>query len=1127
MPDSNTEKSLQLVACPRPFSDIQVVRQIDAGGTVAEILIANGMVDILSGHLVDARIEIDGVEVLPEWWSRVRPKSGHLMTVRAIPAGGGDGGGKDVMRAVLMIGVIAASIWVGGLGFAAAPYLGGALGVLGSLAVNALIPPSAEDNQNKAITTSRGNSITGTRNTFVPYGPVPQVFGKRLIYPQYAAAPYAEYIGDEQYMRLLFLIGYGYYDLTDHKIGATAIASYDDVETQVYTPAAPLTAGNGLFPSTVYTETLSIELLKDAAHTETTQEDCDEIQVDIYWPIGLYYLTNDGNPARLYNNFTIEYSLTGEDDWTSISDTNARAKITRPFTKTFRVTVTNGQYDVRVTRLTDDGDSESNKHYDTTYWTALRTVTHKAAVELDTCTYVAMRIRASGQLNGVIDQYNVVATRKLPIYNTGTSTWSAVTATRNAAWAYCEVLRGVANRLAVADSRLDLTTIAAWAARMDTAGWTVDMVVDYETTPFALIKRIAAAGRASYGIRDMKFSVVEDIEQTTPRQHITPRNSWGFSAERTFVDLPHCLRVQFHSEDLEGYAEDELFVYADGYTSANATKFETLRIDDIVDPDLAWKIGRYHIAQAILRPWKYTASMDPEHLVTTRGDLVRLQHDSILAALGRARVKTVTLNGSSQATAITIDDAVTMAAGTTYGVQIRKKTGVEVTSTVNTVAGENTTLTFSSPIAAESVPEVGDLILFGESGEESFDCIIKSIRPGADLTATLELLDAAPDIHDADTGEIPAYDPNVTLPPELNRVSPPAPSIISVSTQHSLDESHGPAGRLEVVVYWSVSPPSLFQPPVYYFQAEYTYAPEDGTESQGPWRRIADIPADQRAAFFPVDLGAIYDFRVRSVSAQGGVSAWDTYDDYTASVDSWVGVNVAGLQVLGGGTSWTGRDCNIEWTATTHSRARGYKIVVANTSTSAVLREEYVEGINNTHYEYTYSMNYEDTGGGPLRALTFYVYVYDVFGTLSSSDPGDLATLAATNPAPDMSSGTPTVTAMTRGLKWDWRAISPSDADLSSFTLYVSKTQSDVTNMEASAIAATVGPKEKVWHTWVLDPGDTYYGRVLPYDDFGAGVPSQITSEEPIRLSSEDVLEELAYSITITDSDGHVWPEAT
>ena len=226
MPETDP-KNLQLVACPHPFRDAQVVHQIAAGGTVAEILAGNGMGDVLAGDWLGAVVEIDGVEVLPEWWGRVRPRAGHLMTVKVIPAGGE--GGKEVVRMVAMLALVAGAIALGQWEFlgAAAPYIGAAAGIGGALALNALIPPPAEDISNNTFTgVSRANAITGTRNTANPYGPVPQVFGKRLIYPQYAAEPYAEYVGDEQYLRLLFLIGYGFYDLTSHQIGDTDSSEY-------------------------------------------------------------------------------------------------------------------------------------------------------------------------------------------------------------------------------------------------------------------------------------------------------------------------------------------------------------------------------------------------------------------------------------------------------------------------------------------------------------------------------------------------------------------------------------------------------------------------------------------------------------------------------------------------------------------------------------------------------------------------------------------------------------------------------------------------------------------------------------------------------------------------------------
>ena len=44
----------------------------------------------------------------------------------------------------------------------------------------------------------------------------------------------------------------------------------------------------------------------------------------------------------------------------------------------------------------------------------------------------------------------------------------------------------------------------------------------------------------------------------------------------------------------------------------------------VTSGDQAWKDGRYHIATARLRPETYSFGTDIEHIVCTRGDLIRV-----------------------------------------------------------------------------------------------------------------------------------------------------------------------------------------------------------------------------------------------------------------------------------------------------------------------------------------------------------------------------------------------------------------------------------------------------------------------------------------------------------------------
>jgi len=78
-------------------------------------------------------------------------------------------------------------------------------------------------------------------------------------------------------------------------------------------------------------------------------------------------------------------------------------------------------------------------------------------------------------------------------------------------------------------------------------------------------------------------------------------------------------------------------------------------------------------------------------------------------------------------------------------------------------ADDLSAVTFLVPIPlGDPMPEVGDLYMFGESGTESRELLVKEIVPADDLTARLVCLDYAPGVYAADTGAIRAYSPGIT-----------------------------------------------------------------------------------------------------------------------------------------------------------------------------------------------------------------------------------------------------------------------------------------------------------------------------------------------------------------------------
>jgi hypothetical protein len=282
-------------------------------------------------------------------------------------------------------------------------------------------------------------------------------------------------------------------------------------------------------------------------------------------------------------------------------------------------------------------------------------------------------------------------------------------------------------------------------------------------------------------MRDGKFSVVRDVPQTVPVQHFTPRNATGFRGLKTFTRLPHGLKVRFVNPERE-WQQDERIVYADGYGEANAIRFETLELFGCTEADLAWKHGRYHLAAGKLRPETYELSCDIDHLVCTAGDLVKVSHDVPLWGGGWARVKAVGTDGNGDATSATLDDVVVMEAGKSYAVRFRLADGSSVYASAQTEAGETKTVAFPQPIPAATGPAPGDLAMFGEADRESADLLVKAIRHAGDFRATLILVDAAPGVHDADTGSVPAFDPQITVPPPVEYERPARPVIEDVES---------------------------------------------------------------------------------------------------------------------------------------------------------------------------------------------------------------------------------------------------------------------------------------------------------------------------------------------------------
>jgi hypothetical protein len=874
----------------------------------------------------------------------------ELVTIKRVPRG------EQIGRILGTIAVIVLAAYTGGAifswatsaavgystatGAALAAGAAAAVSVVGTLALNALIPPAVPEPGGGGAGVDQLAAITGVRNQVAPFRPIPRLYGRCKYYPPIpmTALPFTELVGRDQYLRIMVCLGYGPLDiggtivgegkalLTEAdlpltgdpiKIGDTAIDSFEDVEFEIGAPT-----DLSLFTKQIVEQAVGVNLNEQGTPTaneqtltdgnsvtRTTEPDTDEFSVELFSP-ALFTFTADGDTVWASVDFRVEYSPAGADTWTTAISTWRISNRERSAVREGRriVLPSAGQYDVRLTRLQTYYQRIASTATDF-QWTVLRSIKRDAVpFDVPGTVCMAMRIRATDQLSGPLDRLSVEAMAVLQAWNG--SAW-VEQATRNPAWAYADIITGNANRSPIDRSLIDTTALAAWATQCDSEGFHFDIVYDAEGTPFDRLREAAAAGLGSWLVNDAaEVSVVrEPGSAQTPVMLVSPRNASGFELSRAFRKRPHALRVEFYDTAADEVAER--IVYDDGYDATNATRFEQLPTIGIRDPDHAWKLGRYFLAALRLRAESYRWRMDLQHLVFQRGDTVLLADDSIKVGLAWARVREVTTDGGGDVTHIRVDEDLVMEGGTSYAVRAQRvASGAIATHALVTEAGAQRTVELATP---SSNIAVGDHLLFGEAGAESIPVRIARINPIGDFLADVVALPEAPDILDAFTGTIPAWDPVITEPVDPSLLPPTKPSILEVSS--GLLAGAGGAGRIQeaVVLIDFEMPPGLIGTYVEgRFRRRETPAGAAG-ELSTKWRTFGSVTPSERGFLTlhdGVEPGQVVDLQVRSLR-NGRASAWSATTTHTVG-SGQLNLNAVNVDGLSAGQNLLSRASVVE-----------------------------------------------------------------------------------------------------------------------------------------------------------------------------------------------------------------------
>lgn len=884
----------QVIAATRFDPSASRVIEAPEGATLADMVelaaaeAAPDQRERMEVTLMRADGSVPAVVVPRDKWGAVRPRTGTVVIVRVVPAGG------DFLRTVLMLAVVVvASLAAPELGAFLATNLGGfsaatwtaiataAITTVGALAVNALVPLRAPS-LGSTRAASPTYTINGTRNQLRQWGVVPSILGRHRVYPDLECPPYTESIGEDQYIRASFLGGYGELEWSDLRIGETPLEEFDELELQ-WTRGIEGETQPTIYPDSVIQDDLSVDLTHEGGRqVRVSATSTNDLSIDLGFGRGLYHLSDKGARQAVTVQVLVECRPVGASTWTAVTTLT----VTEAKGETFRVghrwlpPEGLGQYEVGLTRLTEDHTDTRTASQVT--WTALRAFRPFDPVQFPhPISRLQMRIKATGQLNGMIDSFNGIAQRILPDWDAGAEAWIS-RATRSPAAALRHILTGRENARRRPVEGLAMDTFVALAEWCTAKGMTYDRVHDYDATVQDVLDDVAAAGRAICRPYNGLWHVTIDRPQTIAYGHVTPRNASDFGGTPTFGEKPDALRVRFVDET-NGWIQSERIVPRPGLVGSPSL-YAVKEYPGKTNPDEIWREARRDLRAMDARSEEFTATLHWESLSYRIGQLVYGNHWLLAEDQISARIARV------DGLAVLLDEPVTMVEGKTYGLRWRSSSWESAVSTVATRPGTHRLLVLAE--APEVPPEIGDLALFGRATYEKVDLLVKAVNRQDGDAARLTLVAHAPEIDADDDVEPEPWVPVVAEPRPWAMLDPAVPVITGVTSGTPVQEV-GADGSVSLPVVVALSPGagSISVPVDLY---EVGLRPAGGST----WTTQTVAAGTAAARFYDHAAGEHVQVRARAISLYGRSSGWTDPVDHVVQARDDLPPDIASLSVV-------------------------------------------------------------------------------------------------------------------------------------------------------------------------------------------------------------------------------------
>ena len=710
-----------------------------------------------------------------------------IVTFIILPQGGG--GGSNPLKIVAMMAIsyfapgigtaLANSLGASGAGFMASTTVfgttvgsifGAGVSLLGNALLNALIPtpkpPSAQGFQSMAAP-SPTYSLSAQGNAARLMEPIPVVYGRHIIYPDFAAEPYSEYAGNEQYLYQLMAIGMGEYAVESIRIEDTPLANFAEVDYEIVPPNTLITK----FPINVINavEVSGQEMLTNvtigpfAANTPGTKANV--LGIDIVMPNGLFYANDDGGLNAVGTSWRVEARLIDDvgaplGSWVTVGTHSHSAATNTPQRLSYRYNVAHGRYEVKVTRTDAKKTDPRNGH--TVLWAGMRA--YLPGSQMYPCTIIAMRLRATNNISSTASRrINLTVTRKLPIWNG--LTWSAPTTTSSIAWAIADILRSEYGAKAP-NTRIDLAQLLALDAIWTARGDTFDAVIDSRMTVWEAITTVAQVGRAKPYMQGGIVHFTRDQAASVPVALFNMRNTLRGSLKTQYImsadETADVVTVEYF--DSTTWKPNEVTAKLPASAAEAPAK---VKLFGCTDRNRAWKEGMYMAAANRYRRQIITFNTEMEGFIPTFGDLIAIAHDRQNWGQSGEIVGWDALNNIA-----TLSEPADFSAGGTHYIALRQRDGsVDGPFVASAGIDDYQIVLGASPafVPYSGYDEERTFYAFGPGEEHRRLARVMAVRPRTAETVEIMCVNEDAAVHTADTSTAPPVSVYWNLPAKVTK----------------------------------------------------------------------------------------------------------------------------------------------------------------------------------------------------------------------------------------------------------------------------------------------------------------------------------------------------------------------